>query len=450
MNNNKKKICAGLLSAVLGFTSLTGFQTLSGITTISNFSVSASSYSDIPSEYITACDWIWENRIYDGVENWMMDYDTIYDQLIAGNGTINYVVRWDSTKTLTYAQRLGLQKVLENALNQWNACLVGYADWPFEHVTVNIVGWCVLDKSCLQDIQPDENVFVNTISSTMRDYIIECGMDSDASAIPTLEPDLPNSVDYDMFFEAIDGMIDYGGFGWHDGQYLSADATLGLIDGNTSEHILLHEMGHAFGFPDYYGDIGDDDGIPPGDFPGGEGSVMEAGRAFQITTFDTWFARYAWSKLSAQSGRFDLSAITTTTETTTTTTETTTTTTTTTEITTTMPTTTTTTETTTTIPTTTTTTETTTTPTTTTTSEITTTETTSTTTTSYAAPVAVIGDINCDGICNLADVVLLQKWLLAVPDTTLMDWKAGDLHEDGVINIYDLILMKRLVVSTNR
>lgn len=36
------------------------------------------SYSDMPSEYITACDWVWNNRIYDDEhEDWMKEYSTI-------------------------------------------------------------------------------------------------------------------------------------------------------------------------------------------------------------------------------------------------------------------------------------------------------------------------------------------------------------------------------------
>ena len=59
---------------------------------------------------------------------------------------------------------------------------------------------------------------------------------------------------------------------------------------------------------------------------------------------------------------------------------------------------------------------------------------------------AVIGDVNADGIFNMADVVVMQKWLLAVPDFTLADWKAGDLCEDDILNAFDLCLMKRLLV----
>ena len=55
----------------------------------------------------------------------------------------------------------------------------------------------------------------------------------------------------------------------------------------------------------------------------------------------------------------------------------------------------------------------------------------------------VKGDINADGEFNISDVVLLQKWLLAVPDTHLADWKAGDLCEDNRLDVFDLCLMKR-------
>ncbi len=55
------------------------------------------------------------------------------------------------------------------------------------------------------------------------------------------------------------------------------------------------------------------------------------------------------------------------------------------------------------------------------------------------------GDINADGIFNIADVVLLQKWLLAKPDAVLADWKAGDLCEDDRLDIFDYVLMKQLL-----
>lgn len=60
---------------------------------------------------------------------------------------------------------------------------------------------------------------------------------------------------------------------------------------------------------------------------------------------------------------------------------------------------------------------------------------------------AVIGDVNADGTFNVADVVLLQKWLIAVPDTELTDWKAADLYEDDRLDVFDLCMIKQILIS---
>ena len=57
------------------------------------------------------------------------------------------------------------------------------------------------------------------------------------------------------------------------------------------------------------------------------------------------------------------------------------------------------------------------------------------------------GDVNADGALSVTDAVLLQKWLLAVPDAKLTDWKAADLCEDNIINVLDLHLMKRMLLE---
>lgn len=64
----------------------------------------------------------------------------------------------------------------------------------------------------------------------------------------------------------------------------------------------------------------------------------------------------------------------------------------------------------------------------------------------YGAPV-VRGDVNSDGEFNISDVVLLQKWLLAMPDTQLSDWNRADLCRDGRLDTSDLCLMKQLLIS---
>ena len=59
----------------------------------------------------------------------------------------------------------------------------------------------------------------------------------------------------------------------------------------------------------------------------------------------------------------------------------------------------------------------------------------------------LMGDVNADGSFNVADVVLLQKWILAVPNTDLANWKAADFYDDQILNVFDLCLMKRALIE---
>ncbi|MDE6520404.1 MAG: dockerin type I repeat-containing protein [Ruminococcus sp.] len=60
----------------------------------------------------------------------------------------------------------------------------------------------------------------------------------------------------------------------------------------------------------------------------------------------------------------------------------------------------------------------------------------------------VAGDVNADGELSLSDIVLMQQWLMAVPNTELAYWKAGDLCEDDRLDVFDFCLMKRVLIQT--
>ncbi|MCM1529816.1 MAG: dockerin type I repeat-containing protein [Alistipes sp.] len=53
------------------------------------------------------------------------------------------------------------------------------------------------------------------------------------------------------------------------------------------------------------------------------------------------------------------------------------------------------------------------------------------------------GDINGDGEIGIADMVLLQKYLLGGKSISL----SADLNEDGSIDSYDMILMRKMIVN---
>ena len=55
----------------------------------------------------------------------------------------------------------------------------------------------------------------------------------------------------------------------------------------------------------------------------------------------------------------------------------------------------------------------------------------------------VSGDVNGDGEFTVADLVLLQKWLLAAPDSSLKKWQSADLCKDDRLDVFDLCLMRK-------
>ena len=57
----------------------------------------------------------------------------------------------------------------------------------------------------------------------------------------------------------------------------------------------------------------------------------------------------------------------------------------------------------------------------------------------------VAGDINADGELSVADLVMMQSFLLG--GTHLTDWKAGDLCKDDRIDTFDLCLLRQILIS---
>ncbi|MDE6835229.1 MAG: dockerin type I repeat-containing protein [Ruminococcus sp.] len=60
----------------------------------------------------------------------------------------------------------------------------------------------------------------------------------------------------------------------------------------------------------------------------------------------------------------------------------------------------------------------------------------------------IMGDTNGDGVFSIADVILLQKWLINSSEDTITDWKKADFHEDGVLDVFDLVIMKQMIVNS--
>ena len=59
---------------------------------------------------------------------------------------------------------------------------------------------------------------------------------------------------------------------------------------------------------------------------------------------------------------------------------------------------------------------------------------------------SLLGDINTDGKVNIADLVLLQNYILGKIDLTAVQYGAADVITDSRVDIFDLIGQRRLIV----
>ncbi|MBQ8078759.1 MAG: hypothetical protein IJ236_02280, partial [Oscillospiraceae bacterium] len=223
----RNRIAAAVLAAAL---CLAPLPVQSFLTAPAAITVSAETIADLPADFQYAADWIWQNRIER--EQSTVRRNTIFDQIVAGKGTINYVVKWQSYQTVTYEQRQQFEKMLSDCINAWNDWLAGYENWPYDHIDVKVVGWAVIDKSCLLDLHDDEIVYTDT-----KYYDAQYDTTNGRDTIPDREPYAPSELSrfdhftetnyeypggldkrFDMYMWATQGFPDIGGCGGDWGQ----------------------------------------------------------------------------------------------------------------------------------------------------------------------------------------------------------------------------------------
>ena len=298
-----------LVSIVMAFMMLISIPCIvdakSETDTIANVAAKSSSITidSMPSNYKYSIEWVWNNRMVK--EGSINRKNIIFDQIYAGNGTLNYVVRWQSNQSVTLQQRKNIAKMISNQINNWTKYLKGYDEWPYDDIKVNVVGWACADASLILDKQSDEKIYT--------DYIYDDLSNSNPS-IPSKLPVAPSELSRFDHFEdpnysypgGLDKRFDMylwgtsnfmGGAGGDWGQRVS-DQYILFSNADGENHIIEHEIGHGFGFPDFY----EDADRPPGGFP--TNTIMWAGNSATITEWDTWLLRYTWSQLKQDTSRF--------------------------------------------------------------------------------------------------------------------------------------------------
>lgn len=280
----------------------------------SSLAMAQTSISEMPANLRESIEWVWNNRIVPRSsaapigEGSTVRQNLIFDQIYDNDGSLNYVIRWQSAKSLTLAQRKGMETMIARQVNNWTQYLVGFEGWPFKEIPVKVVGVAVDNKALVVDPQPDEVVYTKYSQD---------GLSKDEPNIPANLPEAPLECSrmehwenpsytyaacpqgpkgrFDMYLWATTNFN--GGVGGDWGQRMSDSYYLSNLN-TTHITMLEHELGHGFGITDFYGTAE----RPPKGFP--TKLVMWAGNSPSITEWDAWMLRYMWTKLKTDKVRF--------------------------------------------------------------------------------------------------------------------------------------------------
>lgn len=287
---------------------------IQSILVAASMTLAQTSISEMPANLRESIEWVWNNRIVPRStaapigEGSTVRQNLLFDQIYDANGTHHWVIRWQSSKPLTLAQRKGLEAMAKRHVNNWTQYLVGFEGWPYKEIDVKVVGVAVDNASLVLDPQPGEVIHTR---------FTQDGLNKEDARIPANLPMAPDecsrmenwsnpSYTYAACPQGPNGRFDMylwatanfgGGAGGDWGSRISDDYYLNNMNAAHAT-ILEHELGHAFGITDFYGA----NERPPNGFP--TKLVMWAGNSPSITEWDAWMLRYIWSKIKTDKVRF--------------------------------------------------------------------------------------------------------------------------------------------------
>jgi hypothetical protein len=278
--------------------------------------------ADIPSAFRENFEWLWNERM--PRENSTRTANLIFDQVFAGEGSINWAVRWESNRPVTLAERRNVETMLQELTREWFEPLAGYECWPFDDVTVRTVGWSVHDAALIVDRQPDEQIWVNRDHFEPHNWtdgrpattplmssppaalsrFVHFRNGAEFRATGERRYQYPGGLDarFDMILWASSASFGAAGHGGDWGTRMGDSAIVRAANGDAGQRgVVLHEIGHGFGLYDFYGAVGTD--RPPATscgaaFGRGELSsvmIVGTGSSRTLTPYDEWMIRYWYS-----------------------------------------------------------------------------------------------------------------------------------------------------------
>lgn len=252
-------------------------------------------YSDPPPAVAAWIDESWDSELGNNIRNrsaWMLD------NIMQGEGEINICVRWGATSAPTADAKAKVAGAAERWMNDWFTALGGYGCFPYpDGVKVKVTGWAV---------RPGQESWVSDLDSSIKVYT-ETDPDGEpkcpdaCSFFTNWEHQFPNCAGGEAFHTDYwiwvsddlpgEGAAAVGG-DW--GLRMPVDSFLDRLD-RDGDLVIEHEIGHGFGFQDYYSWTGS---TPEG------GSLMIVGSTNMQTptVADVWLLRRTWREMQTLRG----------------------------------------------------------------------------------------------------------------------------------------------------
>lgn len=237
----------------------------------------------------------WNAQLGDNIRNrsaWLLD------NVVMGEGKLNLCVRWGATSEPSAAVKAGVAPAIRRWMNDWFAALGTYGCFPYsDGIDVAVTGWAVRpgNESWVADLGDEVKVYTEVDGEGEPKCPDAC------SFFTHWDHEFPGCSGGDAFHTDYwvwvsdqlpgSGAAAVGG-DW--GLRMPVASFVDRIDSD-ADLVIEHEMGHGFGFQDYYDWTGS---TPEG------GSLMIVGStSMQSPTLgDTWLIRRTWREMQTLRG----------------------------------------------------------------------------------------------------------------------------------------------------
>jgi hypothetical protein len=278
---------AGSTTSVGGSASTGGSAATGGST-----GVCTPTWQDPPSNVSAWIDESWNSQLGDNVRTrkaWLLD------SVILGKGQINLCVRWGATTAPSAAVKAGMAAAVEKWFNDWFSNLTDYACFPHAHVTATVTGWAVRsgNTAWVSDLDSSIKIYTETDTEGEPKCPDTCSFFTNWShSFPNCAGGEAFHQDYWLWLDdTISGNAAAVGGDW--GLRMPVKNFIAAM--NQSDSVIEHEMGHGFGFQDYY----DWTGSKP---TGGSLMIVGSSQSKIPTTADQWLLRRTWKEMKTLRG----------------------------------------------------------------------------------------------------------------------------------------------------